>query len=196
MSDTIRLEPGTGLGRLAACMRVATYVIAGTMVVLAFALTVGPSVLPYQPFVVLTGSMAPGIPVGSVVVAVPVARGDLAVGDVITYQRVEEPDLAVTHRITSLRAVPGGLVARTKGDANDVPDPWEVHLSPTVLRAVGAVPLVGYAIYFAQSERGRVVTLGLPLAALGALAIRDRFVARRAVPESAPHRVPPATLAS
>ena len=159
--------------------RFGLYAMTSIVVLTVLAISVGPRVLPYQTFVVLSASMAPEVAVGSVVVALPVDRSDLAVGDVITYQRVEEPDLPVTHRIVALRAVPGALVARTKGDANDVADPWEVQLGPSVLRVAMAIPFAGYVLYFAQTVAGRVLTIGMPLTALAAIGIHDVLAARR-----------------
>ncbi len=155
----------------------ATFVIVATLI-----LTVGPRFLPYQTFIVLSSSMEPAVPVGAVVVTVPVPKGDLVSGDVITYQRAEEPDIAVTHRIVRLTGVAGALIARTRGDANLVDDPWEVTLSATVLRVSGYVPLAGYALMFAQSPTGRLLTIIVPaliLAAMWAFEQWQRRVWRR-----------------
>ncbi len=65
---------------------------------------------------VLTGSMAPGLPVGTLVAVTPVSS--VAVGEVIMFS---PPGAArpVLHRVVSLD---GGV--RTKGDANTAVDPW------------------------------------------------------------------------
>lgn len=167
------------LPRLGALARLVLYASASIVVAAVLAVSVGPRILPYQTFVVMTASMTPQIPVGSVVVVVPVERAELAVDDVVTYQRVEEPDLPVTHRIVAMRAVPGAVIARTKGDANDVQDPWEVQLGPTVLRVAFAIPFAGYILFFAQTFVGRVLTIGMPLAALAAIGVHDFRAARR-----------------
>lgn len=158
-------------------MLAASFAIVATLV-----LTVGPRFLPYQTFIVLSSSMEPAIPVGAVVVTVPVPRNDLVSGDVITYQRAEEPDIAITHRIVRLTGVAGALIARTRGDANLVDDPWEVRLSETVLRVQGYVPLAGYVLMFAQSPSGRLVMIVAPallLVAIWAFEQWQRRVRRR-----------------
>jgi signal peptidase I len=65
---------------------------------------------------VLTGSMAPGIPVGTLVAVTPASS--VHVGEVIMFV---PPGAArpVLHRVVS---VDGGV--RTKGDANAAADPW------------------------------------------------------------------------
>lgn len=164
-SETRRIPRGA----ITSAIRMIGVLVATFVIVATLALTVGPRFLPYQTFIVLSSSMEPAIPVGSVVVTMPVPKGDLVSGDVITYQRAEEPDIAVTHRIVRLTGVAGALIARTRGDANLVDDPWEVTLSATVLRVSGYVPLAGYALMFAQSPTGRLVTIIVPALILTAM---------------------------
>lgn len=67
---------------------------------------------------VLTGSMTPQIPVGSVVFVRPVDTATLEVGDVATYQKEPGVDSYITHRIVEIDSStdPASLVF--KGDAN------------------------------------------------------------------------------
>jgi signal peptidase len=67
---------------------------------------------------VLTGSMSPQIPVGSVILIRPVDPRTLQVGDVATYQAEEGKDTFITHRITKVHVEPAGLSFTFKGDAN------------------------------------------------------------------------------
>ncbi len=74
-------------------------------------------------FTVLTGSMAPTYPPGTLVVDRPVDPEDIRIGSVVTFQ-VESgrPDV-VTHRVIAVRAGANGEPEFiTKGDANAVPD--------------------------------------------------------------------------
>ncbi len=67
---------------------------------------------------VLTGSMSPEIPVGSVVMVRPVDPATLAVGDIATYQVEPDREVFITHRITEIHDGPKGLSFTFKGDAN------------------------------------------------------------------------------
>lgn len=71
---------------------------------------------------VQTGSMTPGIGVGSVIVVRPVDPQTLQAGDVITFQKAPGEHVLVTHRIVSVAvdASAGGTGVSfvTKGDAN------------------------------------------------------------------------------
>lgn len=76
---------------------------------------------------VLSPSMAPGMPVGSVAVTAHVPTDSLKVGQVAILRTPGENALYI-HRIISMQVSPQGLVIQTKGDANPSPDPWTVTL--------------------------------------------------------------------
>ena len=67
---------------------------------------------------VLTGSMTPTIPVGSVVIVRPVDPQTLEVGDIATYQVKPGQDVYITHRIIKIQQSDSGLSFIFKGDAN------------------------------------------------------------------------------
>ena len=103
--------------------------------------------------IVLTGSMAPGLPTGSAIIVhdnVPAAA--LAVGDIVTVPQVGQP-LPVTHRIIAIDAVPGDSAARSitlQGDDNDTPD-RQPYLVDTVQRAIVGFPTLGFVIRILQT---------------------------------------------
>jgi len=92
---------------------------------------------------VLTGSMTPGIPVGSVVLVRPVDPATLEVGDIATYQK--EPDVAayVTHRIIDIDSSTAPTTFTFKGDANDGPDVDPVPADAVVGEVWFHVPYLG-----------------------------------------------------
>lgn len=93
---------------------------------------------------ILTGSMRPGIQPGDVVLTERVPTADLQVGDVIEARPPGYTE-SFMHRIVSLTRVNNGFAIRTKGDANNVDDPWHITItSRTVYEALGVIPLVGY----------------------------------------------------
>lgn len=104
-----------------------------------------------------TGSMGPTIPSGAAALVRLVPAGDLEVGDVTTVQR---PDaLPITHRITSIAAVPGAPSARQitmRGDANDVDDP-EPYLITDARVVVASVP--GVATFISNLRDPRLMGL-------------------------------------
>lgn len=111
-------------------------------------LAVGPRFLNYQTSTMLTGSMAPGINPGDVVVSVLTPVSELSVGDVITYSIPVDDHRIETHRVTGINRDPAGLASvTTKGDANPGPDPWTAVLSEDyVYTTAGVVPYLGDGI--------------------------------------------------
>lgn len=96
------------------------------------------------PYVVLTGSMRPSMPPGTLVVTRPVAEP--AIGDVVTYQLRSGEPTVVTHRIVGQGvSAAGETVYRTRGDANRAADREWVR--PVQIRGKRwyAVPYLGYA---------------------------------------------------
>ena len=82
-----------------------------------------PNLIGYKSFAVISGSMEPNIPVGSIVYAKEIDYKDLKVDDVITYQLGS--DTIVTHRIKEINDKEKTVV--TKGDANETIDSSPVN---------------------------------------------------------------------
>jgi signal peptidase len=127
---------------------------------------------------VLTGSMTPDIPVGSVVLIRPVDPRALEVGDVATYQVAPDSRDLITHRVIEVTGSGDDLRYVFKGDANRGAD-----LDPVPPEAVRGevwfhVPYVG-TLRDAMGTRGGValaLVLGLGGYAVLQLAggVRDR----------------------
>jgi signal peptidase len=120
-------------------------VILATSAALATAVLV-PRLGGATPYTVLTGSMRPDLPPGTLVVVRPVDPVEIGVGTVITYQLESgEPDV-VTHRVVAqgLNAK-GEPVFRTQGDANDAPDEKWVRTVQVKGELWYSAPYLGYA---------------------------------------------------
>ena len=139
-------------GRPAHPFRRALTVLSTTLFALALtaflAMAVGPRIFGYHTLTMLTGSMAPLINPGDVVVTMPVPASEIKVGDIIIYHIPVEDQRVETHRVTQLTTnADGSIVVQTKGDANNGIDPWLATITaPTVDRHVATVPYVGQAI--------------------------------------------------
>lgn len=132
------------------------------------------------PYTVLTGSMRPGMPPGTLVVAKPVDPATLQVGDVITFQLESGKAAVVTHRIIGIRQGADGLEFLTQGDANPAMDAGYVRAVQIRGERWYSVPHLGRAnVLLSGHERQvavYVVSAGLALYAGGmfAGAARDR----------------------
>jgi signal peptidase len=135
-----------------------------------------PALAGYQRYVITSGSMSGSYDRGSLMYAREVPTSSLRVGDVITYRPPGPTGKQglVTHRISWIGEDREGARAfRTRGDANQVADPWRFTLvRRTQARAVFQVPHVGYALAVLADRRARMVLIGLPalLIAAGVLA--------------------------
>ena len=141
-----------GAGRIAPALRrvgrlAVSLLLVGAALVFLF-LAVGPHVLGYRTATMLTGSMAPGIEPGDVVVTMPQPAAEVAVGDVISYHIPVEDRRVETHRVTEVTRAPDGTISvQTQGDANENVDPWVAVLEgDTVWQVRGVVPGAGTAI--------------------------------------------------
>lgn len=143
-----RLLSAPVAGRSARRLLRHTLTLVCVLAVLAFlALAVVPRTGAYRTVTMLSGSMTPDYPVGSVLIDRPVPTSELAVGDVISYHVPFGTHEVVSHRIVDIFRDGEAYVVQTKGDANNGVDPWRARITdPTVWTARGAVPHVGTAI--------------------------------------------------
>ena len=106
-------------GRIAArAIRLLLLAVLGLIALAVVVLTVIPRATHGTALTVLTGSMTPAIPVGSVVVDRPVDTGTLHVGDIATYQVAPGKAEYITHRIIHIDASKTPAMFTFKGDAN------------------------------------------------------------------------------
>lgn len=114
-----------------------------------------PRVTGAVPYTVVTGSMRPQLPPGTLVVVRPTAARDIGVGDVVTYQLRSGKAQVVTHRVAAIRqAADGTRIFVTRGDANTVDDAAAVR--PVQIRGTlwYSVPYLGrFSSYVDQGER-------------------------------------------
>jgi signal peptidase len=147
---------------------------------LALVMIVVPLLLGATPYTVLTGSMRPSMPPGTLVVTRPRPIEDIRLGDVVTYQVESGRSAVVTHRVVGLGSSSDGEeVLVVRGDANNVDDPL---VRAVQVRGVVAyhVPYLGYVNTWVGANRPRWVTraVSTALIAYGAFlvasAVRDR----------------------
>jgi signal peptidase len=113
----------------------------------------------YRLYSVVSGSMSPTLPVGSVVAVKP--QTDYQVGDVVTFQPAGQKT-TVTHRITGKSAVDNQTVFQTKGDANQVNDNNSIPHSNVIGRVIFQLPYLGYPISFSKTQTGLILLIIVP----------------------------------
>jgi signal peptidase len=109
------------------------------------AVVVVPRVSGATPYTVLTGSMRPTYPPGTLIVVKEVPTDELAVGTVVTYQLETGEAAVVTHRIVAVnRNTRGETLFVTQGDANAAPDINQVRPEQIRGKVWYAVPYLGH----------------------------------------------------
>ena len=121
-------------------------------------------------FVVVSGSMEPAIPVGSMVYSRPIEPVDLDVGDVIVFYKTDGEDRPITHRVVENDAAARKLV--TKGDANAHEDQDPVLYDNVIGKVVLHIPLFGMIAAPFSYTKGKIsmviiMAVGYLLVSLG-----------------------------
>lgn len=104
-------------------------------------------------YVVLSGSMEPKLPVGSLVVA-DTERTDVKIGEIVTFQKSGR---TVTHRVTGRKE--HGY--QTKGDANQEADYDLLQPEQIVGTVVFCIPYLGYGALWVQKYRILIICGGI-----------------------------------
>lgn len=105
------------------------------------------SIFGYSTYYVLTGSMEPTMPPGSLLITKHEPAGSYKVGDVITFKTGNS---VTSHRIVAIEE--NGKAYQTKGDANLVSDPVYRPASSVVGKVVFHVPYVGSVLKFIKEH--------------------------------------------
>lgn len=143
---------------------ISTGLVAGLLAVIVFvglAAIVVPAVSGSTPLTVMTSSMEPDLPPGTLIVVRPTPAEEIKPGDIVTYQlRSGEPTL-VTHRVIEQTiSADGEYLFTTQGDANPNPDPGpirEVQIRGTLWYAL---PWIGWVT---QIVTGDVRAIVIPI---------------------------------
>ncbi len=157
---------------------------------------------------VATGSMAPTVPTGSLLLSRPVDAGAVRPGDVIVFTSPvghtagagadgafsTTTAMLITHRVIAITTTPGGQLGfRTKGDANADEDPWVLPAAAVHARTVTHLAHVGG--WLARPDARRWLYLTVAAAGLLVIAVESRRVVRelRRTRASAPAHGPAST---
>ncbi len=172
-------------------------VILCVVVVLAAAVLI-PRLAGATPYTVLTTSMRPQYPQGTLVVVRPLPAQEVRSGDVVTYQLESGKPEVVTHRVVAVSTnLDGEVRFTTRGDANDVADEEPVRPVQVKGKLWYAVPYLGYVnnLLTGRQRQVAVYTVGSGLILYAAYmftsSARDRRRrVRSSPPTSNPSEVP------
>jgi len=139
--------------------------------VLAFLVLVGvlviviPAVSGSTPMTILTQSMIPTYPPGTLVIVKPIDPQQVRIGDALTYQIESGKPEVVTHRVISIDTSSNGdITYTTKGDNNALAD--EKPVMPVQIKGTVwySVPFIGYVNNVIGSDTRAII---VPVLATG-----------------------------
>jgi len=111
-----------------------------------------------QSFVVLSGSMQPTIPVGSIIYTQK--QSWYPQGSIISFKKA---DATVTHRVVKVTNRANTLYYQTKGDANNTADNDPVSSAKIIGKQVFSIPYLGFFIVFLSTPQGFFPLIILPI---------------------------------
>lgn len=154
-SDSFSRAVERRLSRMRALARLCTGI--GALILVALAIVglgaaVVPRVMGMQSYAIISGSMEPAYPTGTLVYAEPADGASLQPGDVAAFWRDED---VIVHRVEENNAEEGELI--TKGDANTDLDIRPVPYQHVLGRIVASVPFVGYFLMALGSTPGKLL---------------------------------------
>ena len=131
----------------------------GTLILISVILMALPGTIPhllgYEIFNIVSGSMEPEIPVGSIILVDHTEPVDIEEGDVIAFYMDE--NTVVAHRVVTNKTVEGLLT--TKGDANEEEDLSDILYANVIGRVVCHAPALGDFMTVLTSTPGKIYAI-------------------------------------
>lgn len=153
---------------MARLINIITWLFIGISLILTALFTI-PSLFGYMPYVVLSGSMEPVYPVGSLIYVAPVDANSLKPGDAITFDR---NDAVVTHQVYEVNAdsktVMTQGVTNVDSDGSIMHDVEPVSFSQVLGTPVFCIPYLGYVNVFCTTMPGILIVALVALTLIAA----------------------------
>lgn len=121
-------------------------------------LLVGVRLLGYTPYAIISGSMEPVYPVGSVVYVKKAEIEDIIEDTPITYV-LNEDLVVVTHRVVEVDKEQE--LFTTKGDSNNTNDAKPVHYNNVLGIVEYSLPYLGYVSVYIKSRKGIILIISV-----------------------------------
>lgn len=145
-----------------------TTILVAAVVILAF-LLMGVRIIGLTPYTVLSGSMEPKYPVGSLIYVKKADPMDIEVGDAITF--VLNEDLVVaTHEVWKIDRENSAFytqgIANKDADGNIIRDGGSVHYNNLIGKPVFCIPKLGYFTDYVSRPPGMYLAVSAALIVL------------------------------
>jgi signal peptidase len=144
----------------------------------------------HELYSIRSGSMEPGLPTGSLAV-VERQASNVSVGEAVAFRLPS--GVVVTHRVIEVVEADDGMLLRTKGDANEDPDPSLVPMSAVIGPVKTNVPLLGFLLGMLGMPIGVVTILSVAATLITAIWLLEELEQLEAddADDSIPVSLPP-----
>ena len=123
-----------------------------------------PRAFGYEVYTVISGSMEPAIPTGSMVFVKGMEAAEVEEEDVIAFYGGPDSNAIITHRVVENRVVMGEFV--TKGDANEDVDMNPVNYQEFLGRVDLSIPVLGTLAQMLTTTTGKIGAVSAIVAAI------------------------------
>ncbi|NLI74123.1 MAG: signal peptidase I [Euryarchaeota archaeon] len=131
-------------------MKIRPGTLALVVLIIIVAIIIISSFAGYRYDTIRSGSMAPEIEAGDLLISVPIEPENIEIGDKILYRSQE--GVIVCHRVINIDHA--SRYIETKGDANPTPDTDKIPFSSVVGKSIVSIPYLGYVVAFLGSIYG------------------------------------------
>ena len=142
--------------------------ILGTLLLVLLVAVCVPLTVPrmagYQIYAVVSGSMEPAIPTGSLVYIKQTEPESIKEDDVIAFYGTRDAGSIITHRVVGNSVVTGEFI--TKGDANKTNDMNPVSYDQLIGKVAVSIPHAGILAQLFTSTTGKIAAAGVILASI------------------------------
>lgn len=144
-----------------------------------------PDFLGYTPYIIISGSMEPKIPINSIIVTKKVDKDKIEVGDIVSYVP-NGSNKVVTHRVVKMTYLPtenwngknidassdrgvtekdSEILYEMKGDSNIYSDGFLITYSQIKGKYLFTIPILGKIVSLAKTPQGVVILFACMIAA-------------------------------
>jgi len=153
-----------------------THITLGVAVMVSLMAFLLPAVLGSRAAIVLSGSMEPVLRLGGIAFIQPTDAATVRVGDLIAFNPEHDPDVTVCHRVVEVVDAESPTF-RTKGDANEDPDPYSVTGASVRGKVNFSIPYAGYLLHYTgryvRNLFGLALLIACPSLLIIGSAVRD-----------------------
>lgn len=133
-----------------------------------------PSFFGIKTYVVVSGSMEPGINIGDIVIAKSIDEDELKVGDIICFRQGQS---VITHRISKIIDSNGKIEYKTKGDNNNAEDSGTITSDLIEGKVLIRIPFLGNITLLFQGKMFLIILFCIVCIGLS----HSHFVQRRKI---------------